>query len=186
MLSRQHIVVNRLSDIQYAEGSTSIAYNLLNLPSLVTLVGGRKIENTYAADGCKLATVAKDGLQFTEGTKTYNGNLVFDLNGDLEYVLFSECRILYSPINESFTLEYALKNHLGSPCVVFVPNGNSKDVVQENDYYPFGSTFRSVGSSSNRYFRENKERISDYDWNKHDYTGRYFRDSKCESIKEKP
>ena len=47
-------------------------------------------------------------------------------------------------------------------------------IVQENDYYPFGSTFRSVGSSTNRYFRENKERISDYDWNKHDYTGRYF------------
>jgi RHS repeat-associated protein len=58
---------------------------------------------------------------------------------------------------------------VGSPCVIFVPNGNTKDIVQTNDYYPFGSTFRSTGSSDNRYRREGKEFISDHQWNKYDY-----------------
>ena len=47
-----------------------------------------------------------------------------------------------------------------------------KHIIQENDYYPFGSTFRSVGSSSNRYMREGKEYVSDHGWNKHDYHAR--------------
>ena len=60
-------------------------------------------------------------------------------------------------------------------------------IVQENDYYPFGSTFRSVSSSSNRYMREGKEYVSDHDWNKHDYTGRYFSlDIDCRSLSIDP
>ncbi|MCL2097840.1 MAG: hypothetical protein FWH23_03665 [Bacteroidales bacterium] len=56
--------------MRHAEGNTQTSYNLLNLPSLVTLVGGRKIESTYAADGRKLAIVAKELNEFKEGTKT--------------------------------------------------------------------------------------------------------------------
>ena len=138
--------------------------------------GGRKITNTYAADGRKLQTEAKEGLIISAGTKKYNGNLVFDKNGDLEYILFPEGRILHNA--GSFTYEYHLKDHLGSPRVVFVPSGSTATVMQENAYYPFGApiaalSYNAVGST-NRYKRESKEYIDDFGWDKHDYTSRYF------------
>ncbi|MDR3339467.1 MAG: RHS repeat-associated core domain-containing protein, partial [Candidatus Symbiothrix sp.] len=157
-----------------AEGSTSILYNLLNLPVQVQLTAGRSIENTYAYDGRKLATVAMENGELKEGTKTYNGNLVFDKNGDLEYVLFSEGRILHD--NGSFTFEYHLKDHLGSTRVAFEPTTSGTSVTQENAYYPFGGTINNLSwsVSDNRYLREGKEYISDFGWNKHDYIGRHF------------
>ena len=165
--------------MRYATSSTSIAYNLLNLPQQVQLVGDRKITNTYASDGRKLATVAKDGLQFTEGTKTYNGNLVFDLNGDLEYVLFSEGRILHDA--GSFTYEYHLRDHLGSTRVAFTPSlgGGQGEAVQVNAFYPFGAPIAALSWSSqtqnkNRYLREGKEYVSDHGWNKYDYHARIY------------
>jgi hypothetical protein len=43
------------------------------------LNGDRNIKNVYVADGRKLKTEAKQGNEFLkEGTKTYNGNLVFE------------------------------------------------------------------------------------------------------------
>jgi RHS repeat-associated protein len=50
-------------------------------------------------------------------------------------------------------------------------------VVQENSYYPFGAPINDLSwspKSTNRYLREGKEYISDFDWNKHDFTGRTF------------
>jgi hypothetical protein len=112
-----------------------------------------------------------------EGTKTYNGNLVFDVNGDLEYVLFPEGRILHDA--GSFTFEYHLRDHLGSPRVAFVPNGNTATVTQETAYYPGGAPIAALSYfnpslSTNRYFREGKEYISDFLWNKYDYGWRAF------------
>jgi len=161
------------------EGSTSMTYNLLNLPQQVQLVGGRSITNTYAADGRKLATVAKDGNVFKDGTKKYNGNLVFDMNGDLEYILFSEGRILHNPATNGYSFEYALKDHLGSTRVTFIPNGNTATVTQEIAYYPGGAPIAALSYinpslSNNRYFREGMEYVSDHNWNRYDYHARTY------------
>ena len=161
------------------EGSTSMTYNLLNLPQQVQLVGGRKIENTYAADGRKLATVAQDGLELKDGTKKYNGNLVFDMNGDLEYILFSEGRILHNPATSSYTFEYSIKNHIGSPCVVFVPTATGAEVIQENAFYPYGMRIEALSwhnplYKQNRYLREGMEFVSDHGWNRYDHHARTY------------
>jgi RHS repeat-associated protein len=49
--------------------------------------------------------------------------------------------------------------------------------VQENSYYPFGAPINDLSwtpKSTNRYLREGKEYISDFDWNKYDYSARYY------------
>ncbi len=159
------------------EGATQIAYNLLNLPSTVTLTGGRKLFNSYAADGRKLSTVSRNEQnELLDGTKTYNGNLVFDKNLELEYILFPEGRILNK--NANFVLEYHLKDHLGSVRVAFEAGAAGNSVVQENAFYPSGSPIDylsyNVSLSTNRYKRESKEYISDFGWNKYDYGARTF------------
>ncbi|MCL2097842.1 MAG: DUF6443 domain-containing protein [Bacteroidales bacterium] len=160
------------------EGNTTTAYNLLNLPYLVDLIGGRKIYNTYAADGRKLRTeVDENGQLSIEGCKIYNDNLVFDINGDLSYILFPEGRILHDA--GSFTYEYHLKDHLGSTRVAFTPTSSGANVVQVNAFYPFGAPIAALSWSNqtqnkNRYLREGKEYVSDHDWNKYDYHARAF------------
>jgi hypothetical protein len=152
-----------------AEGGVNIQYNLLNLPQTVQLSGGRSIQNTYTSGGRKLKTVTTDNTEYTDGTKTYNGNLVFDKNGELEYILFDEGRILHN--NGNFTFECHLKDHLGSTRVAFLADGTNT-VVQENSYYPFGAPIADLswsGASDNRYKREGKEYISDFGWNKFDF-----------------
>jgi RHS repeat-associated protein len=157
---------------------TRIAYNEINLPQQVQLLGGRGIKNVYAADGRKLKSEAKQGSEYIkEGTKTYCGNLVFDINDELDYILFNEGRILYNVDDSTFSFEYHLRDHLGSTRVAFVPTTSGTDIVQENAYYPFGAPVADLSwspKSTNRYLREGKEYISDFDWNKYDFTGRTF------------
>ena len=45
-----------------AKGITSISYNHLNLPSNLTITGGKTIDYTYTADGKKLRKVVKTGV----------------------------------------------------------------------------------------------------------------------------
>jgi RHS repeat-associated protein len=142
------------------------------------LLGGRGIKNVYAADGRKLKSEAKQGSEYIkEGTKTYSGNLVFDINDELDYILFPEGRIVYNTDDSTFNYEYHSKDHLGSIRVAFVPTTGGTEVVQENSYYPFGAPIADLSwspHSTNRYLREGKEYISDFDWNKYDFTGRTF------------
>jgi RHS repeat-associated protein len=157
---------------------TRVTYNEINLPQQVQLLGGRGIKNIYAADGRKLKTETRQGTEYIkEGTKTYSGNLVFDINDELDYILFDEGRILYNIDDSTFKFEYHLKDHLGSTRVAFVPTVSGTEVVQENNYYPFGAPIGDLSwspKSTNRYLREGKEYISDFDWNKYDFTGRTF------------
>jgi RHS repeat-associated protein len=103
--------------------------------------------------------------------------LVFDINDELDYIIFNEGRILYNVDDSSFNFEYHLRDHLGSTRVAFVPAAQSTEIVQENSYYPFGAPINDLSwspKSTNRYLREGKEYISDFDWNKYDFTGRTF------------
>jgi len=61
---------------------------------------------------------------------------------------------------------YHLKDHLGSPRVVFEPSGTTTKVTQVNAYYPFGAPIAAlswVGTSDNRYKHTGMETISDFD-----------------------
>ena len=158
---------------------TYIAYNLLNLPQQITLSGDRTITNTYTADGQKIQTLVREGNEtLPAGTKYYNGNLVFNMNKELDYILFSEGRIVNN--EGDFAFEYHLRDHLGSTRVAFTPSfggGQGEvEVVQINNYYPFGAPIADLSwsASDNKYLREGKEYIDDFDWNKYDFHARTF------------
>ena len=158
---------------------TIIDYNLLNLPQQITLSGDRTITNTYTAGGQKIQTLVREGNEtLPTGTKYYNGNLVFNMNRELDYILFSEGRIVNN--EGDFAFEYHLRDHLGSTRVAFTPScggGQGEvEVVQINNYYPFGAPIADLSwsASDNKYFREGKEYIDDFDWNKYDFHARTF------------
>jgi RHS repeat-associated protein len=115
--------------------------------------------------------------------------LVFDINDELDYIIFNEGRILYNVDDSSFNFEYHLRDHLGSTRVAFVPAAQSTEIVQENNYYPFGAPINDLSwspKSTNRYLREGKEYVSDFDWNKYDFTGRTFDSWTLRSLQADP
>jgi RHS repeat-associated protein len=141
-------------------------------------LGGRGIKNVYAADGRKLKSEAKQGSEYIkEGTKTYSGNLVFDINDELDYIIFPEGRIVYNTDDSTFNYEYHLKDHLGSTRVAFVPTTGGTEVVQENSYYPFGAPIADLSwspKSTNRYGYNGKEHIKEFDLDWVDYGARFY------------
>ncbi len=116
------------------------------------------------------------------GATSYSGNLVFDKNDNLDYIVIPEGRILYNVDDSTFTFEYHLKDHLGSVRVAFTPppsGAGGPVVLQENTYYPFGApikdfTWNATTTNRNPYLREGKEYLATHDWNKYDFTGRTF------------
>jgi RHS repeat-associated protein len=162
----------------YEGTRTRVAYNEINLPQQVQLLGGRGIKNVYAADERKLKSEAKQGNEYIkEGTKTYSGNLVFDINDELDYIIFNEGRILYNIDDNTFKYEYHLKDHLGSTRVAFVPMARGTEVVQENNYYPFGTPIADLSwspKSTNRYGYNGKEHVKEFDLAWIDYGARVY------------
>jgi len=83
---------------------TTITYNYLNLPNVVTFTDGtnRKIEWQYDADGTKLSKTTSTGVT-VNGTKNYVNGIEY--NGtNLEAIYFAEGRI--TPNGAAFFYEY--------------------------------------------------------------------------------
>jgi RHS repeat-associated protein len=81
-------------------------------------------------------------------------------------------------INSSTTnYEFHLKDHLGNTRVAV---NETNDITQENNYYPFGLTFATSGSSTNKYLYNGKEKQEETEWLAYgncfydDYIGRFF------------
>ncbi len=158
------------------ESSTQIAYNPLDLPQQIRRLGGRSLKNTYTADGRKLIVDAQYTKGGYEAYRSYSGNLVFDMNDNLDYIVIPEGRILYNADDSTFTFEYHLRDHLGNVRVAFVPE---KGVVQENAYYPFGGEIDDFSYSSNGWVENklrynSKELLGEYDLGWYDYGSRYY------------
>ena len=83
---------------------------------------------------------------------TYNGSVVRDGSSSLKYILTGEGRYVMNGVTG--TAEYHLTDHLGNVRVVL---GSTGDVLQRNDYYPFGLLMAQEGSSTNRYLYNGKE-----------------------------
>ncbi|WP_421977255.1 DUF6443 domain-containing protein [Roseivirga seohaensis] len=94
---------------------TSITYNHLNLPKLVTFTGNRSITYTYDAAGIKLKKVANDNG--TAKTTQYSGGFIYE-DGVLQQVATAEGRIRKKD-NGSFVYDYYLKDHLGNTRITF-------------------------------------------------------------------
>nr|WP_299381216.1 DUF6443 domain-containing protein [Allomuricauda sp.] len=116
---------------------TAISYNYLNLPTSI-VINGQTISYIYDAAGTKLKKTA--GSSVTD----YAGNYVYSNNGGnttLEFLSHSEGYASPELVSGSITNWnhiYQYKDHLGNIRLSYVDNNGTLEIVEENNYYPFG------------------------------------------------
>ncbi|WP_293913581.1 MULTISPECIES: DUF6443 domain-containing protein [unclassified Sphingobacterium] len=110
----------------------NLSYNHLNLPRQVT-GGGNTITYLYDAGGNKLRKTAN-----TTGQRDYAGGIEYQ-NGVIELIHTTE-GVAYRNANGDYTYRYNLTDHLGNVRATIYrnPNTNAVEVLQRDDYYPFG------------------------------------------------
>ena len=111
-----------------------ISYNLCNLPKQITTVNGKTVKYTYFADGTKFKAVNAAGSGFA-----YTGSLRWSVqNGVLtpESVAITGGRALYNDVEEQWSVNYYITDHLGSVRAVTDAEG---EVLDTFDYMPYGS-----------------------------------------------
>ena len=168
------------------KGISDIQYNSLNLPRQMDIkspVAEARNEYTYSAGGKKLKVVQKWNPNFSTApiigsginvgslsmTKTtdYVGNKVYE-NGSLKRILIDGGYI------EGNTYYFYLTDHLGNNRVVINQSGQ---VIQKNDYYPFGMAF-AEGTTTEQgkqpYKFGNKELDQMHGLNQYDIEARYY------------
>ncbi|SHK27058.1 DUF6443 domain-containing protein [Chryseobacterium polytrichastri] len=164
------------------KGITSIQYNFLNLPS--TLIKnnnkspfGGAISHLYGADGRKL----KKAYSYYKRDWQGNTNLALTTTEYLDsfqYVLESngfgciDCpppspNLQFVPTSEGYfdfvknKYIYNYTDHLGNIRLSYFNNGNSIEVLEENNYYPFGLKHEGVnvltGNTAYQYKYNGKE-----------------------------
>jgi RHS repeat-associated protein len=135
----------------------SLAYNNHNLPTSISSPAGA-IANVYRADGVKTNKYVYDASGRTVLGEKYLGSLVLNLGLPLR-ILHADGSIELNA-NLQPTYYYHLKDHLGNVRAVVSPTvTNSLEVVQTNDYYPFGMSMskNSTTTPYNKYKYNGKE-----------------------------
>jgi RHS repeat-associated protein len=114
---------------------SSITYNYLNLPSVITVTGKGTITYTYDAAGNKLQkTIAETGQ--SSKTTLYVGGAVYE-NDVLQFLGHEEGRM--RPGTTSFNYDYMLKDHLGNVRMTLTEE-------QKTDAYP-AATMETANST---------------------------------------
>ena len=155
------------------KGITTIIYNHLNLPTDVTLAGGT-IHYDYDATGLKLRKVA--------GTITtdYAAGFQYEKTGTTETLKFFPTTEGYAENNNgTFSYIYQYKDHLGNVRLSYKDVGTSSlQIVEENNYYPFGMKQKVAGEIINqtgyKYKYNGKELQDELGLNLYDYGARNY------------
>jgi len=142
---------------------TSIQYNMLNLPSVVSFSDASTITYIYGADGMKLRTVHKIGSTTT--TTDYLGNVIYE-NGVAKLLLTGYG---YISLNDK-KYHYYLQDYQRNNRVVVDSSGK---VNETNHYYPFGGVFASTGNVQ-PYKYNGKELDAKKGLNWYDYGARMY------------
>ena len=122
-----------------------IGYNFLNLPSMITGAPGKKqkiTSNLYRADGVKVSKVYYersldtritdylDGFQYSTGSTSVGG----DSSLFLQFIPTSEGYFDYQ--KNKYIYNYT--DHLGNVRLSYAKNTSGLEIIEENNYYPFG------------------------------------------------
>ena len=135
--------VNGNMNIDNNKAISSITYNYLNLPSLITVAGKGTITYTYDAAGNKLK---KETAETGQPVKTtlYVGGAVYE-NDVLQFLGHEEGRIRYNATNNTLQYDYMVKDHLGNVRMVLTEEAQQNmypaatleaaTITAESDYY---------------------------------------------------
>ncbi|GAA3626423.1 DUF6443 domain-containing protein [Flavivirga jejuensis] len=132
---------NMLTDLNKGI-STNIVYNYLNLPTQVTLASGN-ISYIYDATGVKQKKIV------STGTNTlYAGNYVYEgASGNESLKFFNHPEGYVDVDNGAYEYVYQYKDHLGNVRLSYKDNNGTLEILEENNYYPFG--LRHKGYNTN-------------------------------------
>ncbi|PIF33120.1 RHS repeat-associated protein [Flavobacterium sp. 9] len=160
------------------KGITKIEYNHLNLPKKITFGTIGNIEYIYNSTGQKVQKIVTETGKPTI-TTDYLGGFQYK-NNDLEFFSTAEGYVKNTNGNLSYVFQY--KDHLGNVRVSYTKNSsNVPEVIDENNYYPFGLTHTSdkiLPGTNNKYKFSGKElqdeNIGGNQLNLYDYGARNY------------
>ena len=146
---------------------TSISYNTLNLPSVITFADGNTITYGYDAAGSKLSVAYKSGS--TIAKTEYAGNKVYK-NGTLSMILTEEGYLTLAGTTPTYY--YYLKDNQGNNRVVINQSGA---VQQVNHYYAFGGLFGEGVHTANQPYKYNGKEMDRFqNLDMYDYGARHY------------
>ncbi|ARV08205.1 hypothetical protein BTO05_00580 [Winogradskyella sp. PC-19] len=160
------------------KGITNITYNHLNLPTSVSINGNGNngtITYIYDATGVKQTKTVSNGA-----TTYYSGNYIYE-NSTLKF--FSHPEGYIEPNGSNFDYVYQYKDHLGNIRLAYSDsdnNGsvNSSEIIEENNYYPFGLEHKGynnvVNGREHNYKYNGKEHQQELGLNWYDYQARNY------------
>lgn len=142
---------NMKKDLNKNIGTASgyeITYNHMNLPNSIIKDDTHRIDFIYDAGGTKLEKKVTNGAGNVETTQYAKGYVY--KNNVLEYFPHEEGYVRRES-NGSFTYIYQYKDHLGNVRITYGDlNANNSitasEIIEENDYYPFGMGHVRPGS----------------------------------------
>ncbi len=141
---------------------SGMVYNELNLPDMIPMTG-KTIYYIYDANGTKLQRLVKNGATVLEDRSYVDG---IEYNGNtFDFAQTSEGRVMAIAVGTYHKYEYFLKDHLGNVRATFSDltgghNISPDDILQTNDYFPFGRTFNgftATGSKDQQYKYNGKD-----------------------------
>jgi len=142
----------------------SLTYNSLNLPGTATKAGV-SLAYTYDAAGNKLRKTSS-----IEGTRNYINGIEY--NGTAIEMIHTEEGLARNN-GGTYSYEYNLKDHLGNTRVTFKRGSSGLEVLQRDDYYPFGLRKNTLaGSNDNKYLYNGKELQPEL--GQYDYGARFY------------
>jgi len=144
-------------------------YNHLNLPDSAWNTGSTvKVGYLYDATGTKLRKYSTQG-----GNRDYVGGIEY--NGTTIELIHTGVGVAYRNSDGSYTYRYNLTDHLGNvrSTVYRNPaNNNAIEVLQKDDYYPFGKQ-KVVAGGNNKYLYNGKEMQGELG-GQYDYGARFY------------
>ncbi len=157
---------------------SGMVYNELNLPDMIPMTG-KTVYYIYDANGTKLQRLVKNGTTVLEDRSYVDG---IEYNGNtFDFAQTSEGRVMAIVSPSTYhKYEYFLKDHLGNVRATFSDltgghNISPDDILQTNDYFPFGRTFNgftATGSKDQQYKYNGKE--FEDDEGEYDYGARFY------------
>ena len=138
---------------QNVEAGLQMSYNLCNLPKQITAANSTSVKYSYFADGTKFKAANAAGNGFA-----YTGSLRWSVqNGVLtpESVAITGGRALYNDVEEPWSVNYYITDHLGSVRAVTDAEG---EVLDTYDYMPYGSEFTTDTDNITDYRFTGKEK----------------------------
>jgi len=121
-----------------------IDYNFLNLPSAVKIRPGTKTAITteygYRADGVKVAKLRRTGASITGITTLYLDGFQYSIfegqlaGTELQFVPTTEG--YYDFQQNKYIYNYV--DHLGNVRLSYTKSASGTEIIEENNYYPFG------------------------------------------------